>query len=1168
MIRFVLYKRLLLLSASLCFALLVTAQDKPTAAPAIKSFAIQQDVTGAASNSVNLFTGDLALPINLLSLPGHNGLDASVSIAYNSNIQNVVNTWNLESHTGILGLGWDMDVPRIVADNKQTGTREDDEYYLIQGGSSNRLIRTVSGSDAAGSYYVYQTKNYQFWKIQYYYDISELYGSTGYGSGPNKWLITTEDGTTYVYGDKNSGRNTIQWVVRWENWIGNSSQTLGQSQLANVWNLSEVVNMWNEKILFEYENVEQYVGTTAGQKHTEASYIKQITDVNGRKVQFFYNTKDPQFYTEPHTEQPEPDAYQEVYEKKYLDHIDVLLESGYKFLSVQFGYNSVNAGTSKAKMLLTSIVQKNRGGDALPGLTFEYYAGGATNGFLKTVTYPTGGTVTYTYTGSTLSHSNRQFTAQAPAGYAEPKVWSGDDYVVVTWRQLGTGTTHDTNPRDVKLYVYQWVGEWKEQFLQSISNVGLDGDSYHWDYKSFQVVVQKEFFAVLAPTTTNYYQLFIRFKDVANRGNWSAYTTSIDYGTGVPTLMSGTNFVAVGSFQDDGTHPSHLYTFQGDSWKDDVLNQTIGDHYYTSVNNYFISQNRAGFDGQPETNFNYLTEDKKWVTKKWSSYLLYSSTDLSYWYSGNSLAVAMAGNNPEYAYRWDLTYTNFYKDSKDKNNADLFGLLQDNAPVFIQNNSMVGIYGKLARFDGKAWSVDNITSSHTSPFGLYFSYGDDYVVRPTASIIGSPDFKGGRKVFDPNLLQWQPDYIMSGADAGQDFANAGIDYYYYGNGYYYRQPNGSWVKKATFSWGQSMFCKGSYSRFDVWYGMNPAPVYEIRIFKNGEVSGALTLSGRNFLDNNLKFKSSGVGVQTLITYPNTFSEPGFATSLQLNRVVNDNIAGYAVDYPVTLITVNNGNTSQYTTFAYNLSTATADPSGNTAMYNEVTTIQGSSNASSKPYGYTKTFFYNGLTSTELGVSYTPMSLLWNGSPYETRVYDNNDVMQTSTKTSFNTYSKTFTNSDGIKVQVGYYTRPNQTNSIADGIETVATQYYDANTGMIVQNNVQDNDSRGNQVITRYKYFWEQYDLNRAKNILSPVIQTKQSILSSTGETFTDVSAVTWKTWNSVFAPHKTYKWRRSGTTDFDFSAWSNTGEPTADWKKVSQIEAMDNTGNVLEVSNQ
>jgi hypothetical protein len=475
--------------------------------------------TGAASNSVNLFTGDVALPLNLVSLPGANGLDVNVSIAYNSNVQNIVDTWNLEAPTGILGLGWSMDIPKIVADHKQTGAREDDTYYLLEGGSSNRLVRTASGTDASGPYYVYETQNYQFWKIKYYYDISEITGSSSYGDGPNKWVITKEDGTTYIYGDKDSGRNTLQYTVRWQNWIGNSAQIDGQSQLVHAWNLSEIINTWSNRITFEYDNVEQFVGSTSGQKQTEASYLKKIADTNGKKISFFYNEKDPQFYLEPHIERPEPDAYQEFYERRYLDHIDVSQEAGLELFSIHFAYRSVNGGTATAKMVLASIAQRSPTGNYLPPLQFEYFTSGSTVGFLKRITYPTGGTVSYEYTQGTIAHSDRQFTASAPAGYAEPKVWIAEDYVVVTWRELSAGN-HATADRQVKLYVYQWVGEWKEQFLQTITGVALSGaQSAYYDYKDFQVVIQKDFFAVLSrASTSDFYHLFIKYKDAANRG--------------------------------------------------------------------------------------------------------------------------------------------------------------------------------------------------------------------------------------------------------------------------------------------------------------------------------------------------------------------------------------------------------------------------------------------------------------------------------------------------------------------------------------------------------------------------------------------------------------------------------------------------------------------------
>src|ERR1700755_3661187 len=95
-----------------CFGLLfitANAQDGPAPAPKVNGFKLGSDDLGSLSNSVNLLTGDLNLPMNLVSMPGRNGLGIDVSITYSSaNIENVVDTWNLDAPTGTLGLGWSM----------------------------------------------------------------------------------------------------------------------------------------------------------------------------------------------------------------------------------------------------------------------------------------------------------------------------------------------------------------------------------------------------------------------------------------------------------------------------------------------------------------------------------------------------------------------------------------------------------------------------------------------------------------------------------------------------------------------------------------------------------------------------------------------------------------------------------------------------------------------------------------------------------------------------------------------------------------------------------------------------------------------------------------------------------------------------------------------------
>ena len=434
-----------------------TSVDDPSVAPNGSIFSAGSSLTGALANSVNIFTSEVNLPLPLVSLPGINGMGASVSILYSSaGVPDMATTWNVEAPTGILGLGWSMAVPKIIVDHKNTGTREDDEFYIVEGGP-NKLFKI--GTDVTSGFALFAAKNYQDWKIMY-------------DSGNEKWIIIKEDGNTYTYGDKNSNRYTVQYLIRWGNWIGNSSYSSGQTQMAIEWNLSSVNDRWGNMTKYTYTTVDRFVKNGSGKRHTEASYLKQIEDPAGKKIVFHYANKAAAEFQQPHTEVYEEvvnegsysangDAYQERYETRYLDKITVLKEGNILFQTLQFSYTLLGTG-DLTKRLLTSIISKNATSMSLPGISFTYLLTGVNIGRLSQVNSPEGATVTYNYetTGISLPRSNRQLTITAPSGYKEPNVYFGHDYVVVIWRQLATNGSHQTSERNVCIRIYQWDGEW------------------------------------------------------------------------------------------------------------------------------------------------------------------------------------------------------------------------------------------------------------------------------------------------------------------------------------------------------------------------------------------------------------------------------------------------------------------------------------------------------------------------------------------------------------------------------------------------------------------------------------------------------------------------------------------------------------------------------------
>ena len=118
-----------------------TSPDKANV-PAIRSFEFNDAAVGDIKTSVNQFRGTLSLPIDFLTLEGRKGLDVKVSALYSSNIARDVETWNLDAPTGILGLGWQMPVERIVVETSGNGSPASDRHFLIAGGSANPMICT------------------------------------------------------------------------------------------------------------------------------------------------------------------------------------------------------------------------------------------------------------------------------------------------------------------------------------------------------------------------------------------------------------------------------------------------------------------------------------------------------------------------------------------------------------------------------------------------------------------------------------------------------------------------------------------------------------------------------------------------------------------------------------------------------------------------------------------------------------------------------------------------------------------------------------------------------------------------------------------------------------------------------------------------------------------
>jgi len=183
--------------------------------------------SNTVSQGVNLFRGNLAFPLKLMSLPGGGGLTFELTILYQSNVDTAVGRWNLTAPTGALGLGWSMSQDRIVADPRSSGTALDDDYYLISGGQTSHLNAIPVSWTRQGSLpsnaQAYEASGNPFWSIVYYPD-------------DNKWIVIRDDGTISTYGGTgqiigdNASANVLQYGIQWNNWIGPSTTPTNQQR--------------------------------------------------------------------------------------------------------------------------------------------------------------------------------------------------------------------------------------------------------------------------------------------------------------------------------------------------------------------------------------------------------------------------------------------------------------------------------------------------------------------------------------------------------------------------------------------------------------------------------------------------------------------------------------------------------------------------------------------------------------------------------------------------------------------------------------------------------------------------------------------------------------------------------------------------------------------------
>ena len=438
------------------------------------------------SDKINKASGDVSFSVPLIK-SDELALPAFYS---NAGVENYVEYTNEDVPTGVLGLGWNLHLDKIVRVHKGTKAFADDTFYLIMNGASNKLIYDEETSD----YYQFLPEEENGLLLKFYKTI-------------DKWELLDTKNTKFIYGDN---ANAIEWTIFWGNWIGSSIEAENQERFATAWYLSSSTDQWNKTINYSYFQETEIVGNGT-LPYTKVVYLDMITNNSGYTIDLSYGSKENYEYQDNHIEAGEPDAYQEKFETQYLSYVE-LLKDGNLIEKTILDYNTdesdisfVNTTDNMKKRLLRGIKYLNSADDMFSYLKYDYFEENDDTdpvniikhkGFIKNIRTEMDANVTYKYSRKTIAN-NFEKTIGIPSECTDSqtkiKVYSQDNYSVVLWKN---------GDYDLVLEAFYWDGdEWigldnpisVNQSIENIEGQYLEDPTI--TFHTINCTFQKNFFA-------------------------------------------------------------------------------------------------------------------------------------------------------------------------------------------------------------------------------------------------------------------------------------------------------------------------------------------------------------------------------------------------------------------------------------------------------------------------------------------------------------------------------------------------------------------------------------------------------------------------------------------------------------------------------------------------
>lgn len=1164
--------------------------------PEIRGFQLGNGGLGDLADSVNRFRGDVNLPVTLVDLPIQRGPGIVVKAMYLSNVHPAVTSWNLSSPTGVLGLGWSLTLEQIVVVNQSTGTNFDDQFFLVTGGNVVPLLHYGEEDGAI----IYHCDAYPLWKISYLEDLE-------------KWTIIKEDGSRDIYGDKDSGRNTLQFGVRWGNWIGSSILETGDiDSYVSVWNLSERRSAWGSGNLYTYEN--DNVPVTSTRSYTRASYISEILDPMGRKVNFAYGEKYPEEYLPQHI-LPGGEryyAYQERYETKFLKSINVADPGGNEYYTLQFAYypdlynyyQQVHPDSDNpyavyfGKRLLKSITQQRDGKTTLPSLLFEYETdlSSSNPGALCAVTYPEGGTISYTYdknTWNTVDDNDgttdifaRNITVPNPfTSLGTPRVWFGSDYVVILW--------YTTSKSYFQLQVFSWGGRWSEPWVDEtiLSPPRLE------DLEQIRTITGDDFFTIYINTeNTAPTKVYVAHKVKNQFGQWKLETLEVSRtGTLVPeetTLAAGNDFFIL---HVGGANIINQYQYNRlqEKWGEPQTFSGSSSQIAAAAGNnfYLVGYHQSG--SLNETRIHYRDRDFQWKHHK----LIFSSPAFEwesfyanrFWALGSSFAVGnylpTGENTPTlFIIMWDESFE-VAKQFTGKE-AEFIG------SIVLGSTITNGKF--LYRYNGEEWLMTQFFPQGKTD---KYAYWNDLAILSEIEGSGANNITAAYSPYGDNGRgQWSLENFSSKMEVEHrdalDAETGKLDVFppsirsqfvTIENGVYYLDPKSQLLSIGELSNRSDKESLVNRGPFYIAYDDLEQEKTIVLLLKNNEINSSKEFPGERISPGDVEGSGTMLaGSDAFVTFPEdqSFNTP---KEIYLHRVLNASLEDRQEDIVVAAASSNDGFRVLSFSFDYDTDTAVFDSSGKVVQYPRVAVFQ-EDGQGSLIGGKTVYYYHNGLPNPDEPADspFNKYFSLFSGFLFKTSVYDQEGTLVSESQSQWQGLELNAGSDSGVGVLLPTAVPVKKKEvSVESGLSTALQSIgkdegtgngqitrmvemdYDDNTGFLLGQTASKYNSAGEKETRRelLVYAWSvpAYSGLLEERLLTEVAQTTQEntsksvYIGSSVKTFRLFSAVVNGVDTRVWEEYQSFQWQGPKTKKpvFDFTIGANP----EGWLKTSEVLA-------------